>query len=88
LIGQVGNAVAGLFGKFPGGTKRNSGKYQLVVRLTFWHYPWFVLLVVLLGAGQLAATYNSCIGWLAILGFNIIDWKALKHLRIILNQMQ
>jgi uncharacterized membrane protein len=26
---------------------------------------------------------NSCIGWLANPSRNIIDWKALKHLRII-----
>jgi sulfate permease, SulP family len=89
LIGQgIGNAVAGLFGGIPGAgaTKGtvvniNSGG---TTRLSGATHGLF-LLAVLLGAGQLAAYIPIPVlaGLLIPVGFNIIDWKALKHLRII-----
>jgi len=89
LIGQgIGNAVAGLFGGIPGAgaTKGtvvniNSGGRT---RLSGTIHGLF-LLIVLLGAGQFAAFIPIPVlaGLLIPVGFNIIDWKALKHLRLI-----
>ncbi len=86
LIGQgIGNAVAGLIGGIPGagatkGTVVNinsGGKTRLsgVIHGLF-------LLVVLLGAGKLAAFIPIPVlaGILIPVGFNIIDVKGLKHL--------
>jgi len=86
LIGQgIGNAVAGLIGGIPGagatkGTVVNinsGGKTRLsgVIHGLF-------LLVVLLGAGKLAAFIPIPVlaGILIPVGFNIIDMKGLKHL--------
>ncbi|MDP3442547.1 MAG: SulP family inorganic anion transporter, partial [Ignavibacteria bacterium] len=86
LIGQgIGNAVAGLIGGIPGagatkGTVVNinsGGKTRLsgVVHGLF-------LLVVLLGAGKLAAFIPIPVlaGILIPVGFNIIDMKGLRHL--------
>ncbi len=86
LIGQgIGNAVAGLIGGIPGagatkGTVVNinsGGKTRLsgVIHGLF-------LLVVLLGAGKLAAFIPIPVlaGILIPVGFNIIDKKGLKHL--------
>ena len=86
LIGQgIGNAVAGLIGGIPGagatkGTVVNinsGGKTRLsgVIHGLF-------LLVVLLGAGTLAAFIPIPVlaGILIPVGFNIIDMKGLKHL--------
>lgn len=89
LIGQgIGNTVAGLFGGIPGAgaTKGtvvniNSGGRT---RLSGTIHGLF-LLIVLLGAGQFAAFIPIPVlaGLLIPVGFNIIDWKALKHLRLI-----
>lgn len=89
LIGQgIGNAVAGLFGGVPGAgaTKGtvvniNSGG---TTRLSGTIHGLF-LLVVLLGAGQFAALIPIPVlaGLLIPVGFNIIDWRALRHLRLI-----
>lgn len=86
LIGQgIGNAVAGLLGGIPGagatkGTVVNinaGGKSRLsgVIHGLF-------LLIVLLGAGKLAAFIPIPVlaGILIPVGFNIIDMKGLKHL--------
>jgi SulP family sulfate permease len=86
LIGQgIGNAVAGLIGGIPGagatkGTVVNinsGGKTRLsgVIHGIF-------LLVVLLGAGRLAAFIPVPVlaGILIPVGFNIVDAKGLKHL--------
>lgn len=86
LIGQgIGNAVAGLIGGIPGagatkGTVVNinsGGKTRLsgVIHGLF-------LLIVLLGAGKLAAFIPIPVlaGILIPVGFNIIDVKGLKHL--------
>jgi len=86
LIGQgIGNAVAGLIGGIPGagatkGTVVNinsGGKTRLsgVIHGLF-------LLIVLLGAGKLAAFIPIPVlaGILIPVGFNIIDMKGLKHL--------
>jgi SulP family sulfate permease len=86
LIGQgIGNAVAGLIGGIPGagatkGTVVNinsGGETRLsgVIHGLF-------LLVVLLGAGKLAAFIPIPVlaGILIPVGFNIIDAKGLKHL--------
>ncbi len=86
LIGQgIGNAVSGLIGGIPGagatkGTVVNinsGGKTRLsgVIHGLF-------LLVVLLGAGKLAAFIPIPVlaGILIPVGFNIIDVKGLKHL--------
>ncbi len=86
LIGQgIGNAVAAMFGGIPGagatkgtvininsgGTTRLSGAIH-----------GFFLLVILLGAGSLAAYIPIPVlaGILIPVGLNIIDYKALKHL--------
>ncbi|MBU2493777.1 MAG: SulP family inorganic anion transporter [Bacteroidetes bacterium] len=87
LIGQgIGNAVAGLIGGIPGagatkGTVVNinsGGKTRLsgVIHGLF-------LLVVLLGAGKLAAFIPIPVlaGILIPVGFNIVDIKGFKHLR-------
>lgn len=86
LIGQgIGNAVAGLIGGIPGagatkGTVVNinsGGKTRLsgVIHGLF-------LLLVLLGAGKLAAFIPIPVlaGMLIPVGFNIIDMKGLRHL--------
>jgi len=86
LIGQgIGNAVAGLIGGIPGagatkGTVVNinsGGKTRLsgVIHGLF-------LLIVLLGAGKLAAFIPIPVlaGILIPVGFNIIDIKGFKHL--------
>ena len=87
LIGQgIGNSVAAIFGGVPGagatkGTVINinsGGKTRLsgAIHGTF-------LLVILLGAGSLAAYIPLPVlaGILIPVGLNIIDYKALKHLR-------
>ena len=89
LIGQgIGNTIAGIFGGIPGAgaTKGtvvniNSGGRT---RLSGTIHGLF-LLVVLLGAGQFAAYIPIPVlaGLLIPVGLNIIDWKALKHLRLI-----
>jgi SulP family sulfate permease len=63
------------------GATRNSGKYQPGGTTRLSGSSMFVLLVLL---GALAA-YTPILYWLVLIpvGFNIIDWKALKHLRII-----
>ena len=85
ILGIHGNAVAGLIGGIPGagatkGTVVNinsGGKTRLsgVIHGLF-------LLVVLLGAGKLAAFIPIPVlaGILIPVGFNIIDVKGLKHL--------
>ena len=86
LIGQgIGNAVAAMFGGIPGagatkGTVINinsGGKTRLsgAIHGSF-------LLMVLLGAGSLAAYIPIPVlaGILIPVGLNIIDYKALKHL--------
>lgn len=89
LIGQgIGNTIAGLFGGIPGAgaTKGtvvniNSGGST---RLSGTIHGLF-LLVVLLGAGRFAAFIPIPVlaGLLIPVGFNIIDWKAFKHLRLV-----
>lgn len=86
LIGQgIGNAVAAMFGGIPGAgaTKGtviniNSGG---TTRLSGAIHGLF-LLVILLGAGSLAAYIPIPVlaGILIPVGLNIIDYKALKHL--------
>jgi SulP family sulfate permease len=86
LIGQgIGNAVAAMFGGLPGagatkGTVINidsGGKTRLSGAI-----HGFFLLIILLGAGSLAAYIPIPVlaGILIPVGFNIIDYKALKHL--------
>ena len=89
LIGQgIGNVVAGLVGGIPGsgatkGTVVNinsGGKTRLsgIIHGLF-------LLIVLLGAGKLAAFIPIPVlaGILIPVGFNIIDMKGLKHLLLV-----
>lgn len=86
LIGQgIGNAVAAMFGGIPGAgaTKGtviniNSGG---TTRLSGAIHGLF-LLIILLGAGSLAAYIPIAVlaGILIPVGFNIIDYKAFKHL--------
>lgn len=86
LIGQgIGNAVAAMFGGIPGAgaTKGtviniNSGGKTRLSGATHG----FFLLIVLLGAGSLAAYIPIPVlaGILIPVGLNIIDYKALKHL--------
>ena len=86
LIGQgIGNAVAAMFGGIPGagatkGTVINinsGGKTRLSGAI-----HGLFLLVILLGAGSLAAYIPIAVlaGILIPVGLNIIDYKALKHL--------
>jgi len=86
LIGQgIGNAVAAMFGGIPGagatkGTVINinsGGKTRFSGAI-----HGFFLLIILLGAGSLAAYIPIPVlaGILIPVGFNIIDYKALKHL--------
>ncbi|NEW79584.1 MAG: SulP family inorganic anion transporter [Gelidibacter sp.] len=86
LIGQgIGNAVAAMFGGLPGagatkGTVINinsGGKTRLSGAI-----HGFFLLIILLGAGSLAAYIPIPVlaGILIPVGLNIIDYKALKHL--------
>lgn len=86
LIGQgIGNAVAAMFGGIPGagatkGTVINinsGGKTRLSGAI-----HGFFLLIILLGAGSLAAYIPIPVlaGILIPVGLNIIDYKALKHL--------
>ena len=86
LVGQgIGNAVAALFGGIPGagatkGTVINinsGGK----TRLSGMIHGLF-LLVILVGAGSLASYIPIAVlaGILIPVGFNIIDYKAFKHL--------
>jgi len=86
LIGQgIGNAVAAKFGGLPGagatkGTVINinsGGKTRLSGVI-----HGFFLLIILLGAGSLAAYIPIPVlaGILIPVGLNIIDYKALKHL--------
>ena len=86
LIGQgIGNAVAAMFGGIPGGgaTKgtviniNSGGKTRLSGAI-----HGLFLLVVLLGAGSMAAYIPIPVlaGILIPVGLNIIDYKALKHL--------
>jgi SulP family sulfate permease len=89
LIGQgIGNAVAGLFGGIPGAGSTKGTVVNInsggTTRLSGAIHGLFLLLV-LLGAGQLAAFIPIPVlaGLLIPVGFNIIDWKALKHLLII-----
>jgi len=86
LIGQgIGNAMAAMFGGIPGagatkGTVINinsGGKTRLSGAI-----HGFFLLIILLGAGSLAAYIPIPVlaGILIPVGLNIIDYKALKHL--------
>ncbi len=86
LIGQgIGNTVAAMFGGIPGagatkGTVINinsGGKTRLSGAI-----HGFFLLIILLGAGSLAAYIPIPVlaGILIPVGLNIIDYKALKHL--------
>jgi len=86
LIGQgIGNAVAAMFGGIPGagatkGTVINinsGGKTRFSGAI-----HGFFLLIILLGAGSLAAYIPIPVlaGILIPVGLNIIDYKALKHL--------
>lgn len=89
LIGQgIGNAVAAMFGGLPGagatkGTVINidsGGKTRLSGAI-----HGLFLLIVLLGLGALAKFIPIPVlaGILIPVGFNIIDYKALKHLLIV-----
>ncbi len=87
LIGQgLGNMVAAVFGGIPGAGATKGTVVNINAggrtRLSGTVHGLF-LLVVLLGAGQLAAFIPLTVlaGILIPIGFNIIDYKGLKHLR-------